>query len=54
MKSVQELMDEATWDLLKKHNRPVTLREALTESARGIPANDAQPTRARKKPRKKT
>jgi hypothetical protein len=54
MKSVQELMDEATWDLLKKHNRPVTLREALTASARGIPANDAQPTRAKKNPRKKT
>jgi len=27
-------------DLLKKHRRPVTLREALKESARMQPAND--------------
>ena len=39
--SVQELADEAFRDLLKKHRRPVTLREALKASARTIPANDA-------------
>jgi hypothetical protein len=54
MKSLQELVDEAVWDLLKKHNRPVTLREALTASTRSIAANDARPTRSQKSPRKKT
>jgi hypothetical protein len=53
MKSVQELVDEAMWDLLRKHNQPVTLREALTASARSLPANDARPGSARKKRRKK-
>lgn len=39
--TVQELADEAFRDLLKKHHRPVTLREALKASARTVPANDA-------------
>lgn len=38
--SIQELADEAFSDLLKKHHRPVTLREALKASTRAIPAND--------------
>jgi hypothetical protein len=54
MKSLQELMDEAVWDLLRKHNRPVTLREALTASARAVPANDAQPRPRRRARRSKT
>jgi hypothetical protein len=41
MRSLQDLADEAFRDLLKKHGRPVTLREALRESARRLPANDA-------------
>ncbi len=41
MKSLQDLADEAFRDLLRKHGRPVTLREALRESARRLPANDA-------------
>jgi hypothetical protein len=40
MKTLQELADEAFSDLLRKHNRPVTLREALRASARQLPAND--------------
>jgi hypothetical protein len=40
MKTLQELADEAFADLLRKHNRPVTLREALRASARRLPAND--------------
>jgi hypothetical protein len=36
MKTLQELADEAFADLLRKHNRPVTLRA----SARRLPAND--------------
>ncbi|MGD9804092.1 MAG: hypothetical protein AB7E81_04370 [Hyphomicrobiaceae bacterium] len=54
MKSLQELMDEAAWDLLRKHNRPVTLGEALTASARALPANDAQPRPLRRTPRSRT
>jgi hypothetical protein len=33
MKSFQELADEAFRDLLRKHGRPVTLKEALRASA---------------------
>lgn len=33
LKSFQELADEAFTDLLKKHNRPVSLKEALRRSA---------------------
>jgi hypothetical protein len=40
MKDFQELMDEAVRDLLKKHLRPVTLKEMLKQSARNAPAND--------------
>jgi hypothetical protein len=40
MKSLQELADEAFADLLKKHHRPVTLKQALKESLRRQPAND--------------
>ena len=35
MKSLQELADEAFADLLKKHNRPTRLREALSKSLAG-------------------
>ena len=41
LKSLQELADEAFTDLLRKHDRPVTLKEALKHSARRLPANDA-------------
>ena len=53
--SIQELADEAFRDLLKKHRRPVTLREALKASARSIPANDADggPRRGSKQRRKR-
>ena len=40
MKTLQELADEAFRDLLRKHGRPVDLKEALRESARRLPAND--------------
>lgn len=43
-RSFEELADEAFSDLLKKHDRPKTLKEALLESARREPANDRQPT----------
>lgn len=49
MRSLQELADEAFRDLLKKHRRPVGLREALMESARMQPANDHPPARSVKR-----
>jgi hypothetical protein len=49
MKSLQELADEAFADLLRKHDRPVTLKDALRGSMRRLPANDAP---ARRKPRR--
>lgn len=38
--SLDDLAEEAFGDLLRKHRRPRTLREALRESARHYPAND--------------
>ena len=48
MSSLQELADEAFHDLLKKHRRPVTLKEMLRESIRQQPANDHEPQRKRR------
>jgi len=48
LKSLQDLADEAFTDLLRKHGRPVTLKEALRESARRLPANDP-PVRRKKR-----
>lgn len=38
-RSFQELAEEAFADLLKKHHRPVGLRNALRQSLRHLPAN---------------
>ena len=38
--SVESLADEAVRDLLRKHNRPRTLEEALRQSLRTLPMND--------------
>jgi hypothetical protein len=40
MKTFQEIADEAFADFLKKHDRPVDLKDALKRSARSIGAND--------------
>ena len=42
-KSLQELAEEAFADLLEKHDRPVSLKQALLQSARRQPANDPAP-----------
>jgi len=47
LKSLQEFADEAFADLLRKHGRPVTLKEALRHSVRRLPAN-AAPARRKK------
>ena len=49
MKTLQELADEAFADLLRKHGRPVNLREALRASARRLPANDEPAQRKRRR-----
>ena len=51
MKSFQELADEAFGDLLKKHGRPASLKEALRRSANpgDVVALKRQPHRARRK-----
>lgn len=46
-KSVQELADEAFADLLAKHHRPRTLKDALKQSARREPANENRPQKRR-------
>ena len=48
MKDFQELANEAFRDLLKKRGRPVTLKEALRDSARREPANDERPRKPRR------
>ena len=51
MKDFQELADEAFADLLRKHNRPVTLKEALRKSAARTkePVAEARPRAERRK-----
>jgi len=48
MKDLQDLADEAFRDLLKKHGRPSSLKEALKQSTRQIAANDGAPGARRK------
>jgi hypothetical protein len=47
-RDVHQLAEEAFADLLKKHRRPATLREALRESVRMLPANDHRPPAPRR------
>jgi hypothetical protein len=44
-KDLQALADEAFADLLIKHCRPRTLRDALKQSTRREPANENRPPR---------
>jgi antitoxin-like ribbon-helix-helix protein len=44
-RNVQDLADEAFADLLGKYQRPASLKDALRESARRLPANDDLPSR---------
>jgi hypothetical protein len=46
-RSLQQLADEAFADLLAKHHRPRTLKDALKQSARPIPANENKPRKRR-------
>ncbi|TMJ67488.1 MAG: hypothetical protein E6G91_18405 [Alphaproteobacteria bacterium] len=52
MRSLQELADEAFRDLLKKHHRPVTLKDALRQSVRMYPANEQPKATVHRLPRK--
>jgi len=46
-KDLQELADEAFADLLAKHHRPRTLKDALKQSTRREPANENKPQKRR-------
>jgi hypothetical protein len=46
-KSFQQLADEAFTDLLAKHHRPRTFKDALVQSSRPVPANENKPKRGR-------
>jgi hypothetical protein len=49
MKDFQELADEAFRDLLKKHGRPVDLKDALRRSARATASlHQLKPGKAKK------
>lgn len=41
MMTMQELADEAFADLLKKHHRPTSLKDALKQSLRAKPAKES-------------
>ena len=47
MNTIQELVEDAVADLLKKHGRPVTLREALEASAPNVADQQRRKTRKR-------
>jgi len=47
--STEALLDEALRDLLKKHRRPLSLKDALRDSARALPANDRELKAQRKR-----
>ena len=49
MATFQELADEAFADLLKKHNRPVSLKEALSATAGDLPSDQLRKTPRRSK-----
>ncbi len=51
MRTFQELADEAFADLLKKHGRPVGLKDALRQSTRTLGVNDNRAGSAGKKQR---
>ena len=46
-KDLQQLADEAFADLLTKHQRPRTLKDALKQSTRREPANENKPPKRR-------
>ena len=46
-RSLQQLADEAFADLLAKHHRARTFKDALKQSARPIPANENKPKKRR-------
>jgi hypothetical protein len=46
-KDLQALSDEAFGDLLAKHHRPRTLKDALKQSTQREPANENRPPKRR-------
>ena len=52
-KRLDDLFDEALRDLMKKYRRPVSIKEALEQSARTLAANDKDPLPKKRPPRRK-
>ena len=52
MATIQDLADEAFNDVLKKHGRPVELREALRKSAKPRESDARKPAERRKRARR--
>lgn len=52
MATFQELADEAFADVLKKHDRPVGLAEALKKSAKESRKNNVVPLRTKRRAKK--
>lgn len=50
--TLQELADEAFRDLLKKHNRPVTVSQMLAATVEHIGAHPSLPRTAKRRPKK--
>jgi len=46
-KNLEALAEEAFTDLLRRYGRPLSLKDALKESARRLPANDDVPPEER-------
>lgn len=46
MATFQELADEAFADLLKKHNVPIDLKDALRKSVKAAGSSPAEPSKA--------
>jgi hypothetical protein len=46
-KNLEALAEEAFTELLRRYGRPLSLKEALKESARRLPANDDMPQEER-------
>ena len=52
-KRLDDLLDEALRDLMKKYRRPVSIKEAFEQSARTLAANDKDPLPKKTPPRRR-
>lgn len=53
-KTLDAMLDDALREFLSKHQRPVSLKDALRSSTRALPANDAELKTPRKRSARET